>query len=102
MTVETATAQIDGWVGDLTYDPDQWERMQGSWASRYPTIDPHAHALMEQIARSASPHDHDEARSRLDRYVAGLADRGVRVTAADFRRAQFEHYHRRPLTPLPG
>lgn len=101
MTVVTATARIDGWVGDLTYDPDQWERMEGSWATRYPTIDRRAHQLMEKIARSASAHDHAAAQGRLDRYIAGLADRGVRVAAADFRRAQFEHYHRRPVTPLP-
>lgn len=101
MTVLTATAHIDGWVGDLIYDPDEWARIQHSWAARYPTIDPRAHELMEKVARSASATVHSAAEGRLNRYVDGLADRGVRVAAADFRRAQFEHYHRRALTPLP-
>jgi hypothetical protein len=75
--------------------------MQGTWATRYPTIDRRTHELMENIARGVSAADRSPVERRLDRYVAGLLDRGVRVDASDFRRAQFEHNRRHPLTPLP-
>lgn len=101
MTAVTSTAHIDGWVGDLTYDPQVWQRMQETWSSRYPTIDSRMHTMMENIARSDSAEIRARIQRRLEHWVDLQLDRGVRVTAAEFRRAQFEHYHRRPVTPLP-